>query len=277
MAHLPLREPDEDLIPLLRKASSEDLGILVEYIHKDFNQDLNDVPDFKLHNPRAGEKIYEGDHRIYADDIAAEIQRYGGNSFSNAFRGGKGVPYIEVLRDVADSLKVNYSENSDAATIESQIQLKVLEKAYEKMDDKEKSELLTNLGVSVTNVIPAALPMAALQTTIRMSGFAAYKMAAIIANAVAKILIGRGLTLATSNMMMKGIKMFAGPVGWAITAIWTLVDLAGPAYRVTIPCVIQIAYIRQHAQTHFCPKCESPNTETAKFCQSCGTSLQSEA
>ncbi|WP_409012598.1 hypothetical protein [Bacteroides xylanisolvens] len=38
-----------------------------------------------------------------------------------------------------------------------------------------------------------------------------------------------------------------GPIGWILTAVWTLIDIAGPAYRVTIPAVIQIAYIRQSA------------------------------
>ncbi len=28
---------------------------------------------------------------------------------------------------------------------------------------------------------------------------------------------------------------------WALTAVWTLVDIAGPAYRVTIPSIIYVA------------------------------------
>ena len=29
-----------------------------------------------------------------------------------------------------------------------------------------------------------------------------------------------------------------------LTGLWTAIDIAGPAYRVTIPCVIQIAFLR---------------------------------
>lgn len=36
-----------------------------------------------------------------------------------------------------------------------------------------------------------------------------------------------------------------GPVGWAITGLWTAISLAGPAYRITIPCVCHVAYLRQ--------------------------------
>jgi uncharacterized protein YaaW (UPF0174 family) len=274
MAHLPLREPDDDLIPLLRKASSEDLGVLVEYIHKVYNEELSAVPEFVKQNPQAKENVYTGNHQEYADEISAEIQRYGGNSFSNTFRGGKGVPYIEIVRDVADSQKVNYNKNADVATIEGQIQMKVLENAYEKMSDEEKAELLKEFGVNIKSGIPAALPVIALQGAIKLSGFAAYKMALIIANATAKALIGRGLSLAANRAMMQALKIAAGPIGWAITVAWTLVDLAGPAYRVTTPCVLQVAYIRQKGLVTLCPKCSEQQHITAKFCSSCGADMQ---
>ena len=41
--------------------------------------------------------------------------------------------------------------------------------------------------------------------------------------------------------------IFAGPIGWLLTVIWTAIDVAGPAYRVTIPCCIQIAYMRRRS------------------------------
>ena len=273
MAHLPLREPDEDLIPLLRTASPDDLSILVEYLHKPYNESLSSVPEFKQQNPRVDEKIYDGDHSLYADDISAEIQRYGGNTFSNMFRGGKGAAYIDVLKDVAHQLKVNFNSDADAATIENQIQLKVLEKAYEKMSDEEKTELLKELGVSVSSGIPLVLPVVALQSAIRLGGFAAYKMALIVANAVAKQLIGRGLSFAANRTLTQAMASFSGPIAWAITIIWTLYDLAGPAYRVTIPCVIQVAYIRQKTLITVCPQCGETQVKTAKFCSSCGGNL----
>lgn len=272
MAHLPLREPDNDLIPLIRSASSEDLGILVGYLHGAHSESLSLVPDFKAQNPRAAEKVYDGDHSTYADDIAAEIQRYGGNTFSNLFRGGKGVAYMEVLRDAADQLKVNYNEGADAATIESQIQLKVLAKAYEQMPEEERRELLKELGVNAAS-LPSALPIAAIQGAIRLGGFAAYRLALIVANAVARAILGRGLSFAANAALTRSIGVLAGPIGWAITAVWTLVDLAGPAYRVTIPCVLQVAYMRQKASITVCPKCRTESNQIAKFCASCGAPI----
>lgn len=85
---------------------------------------------------------------------------------------------------------------------------------------------------------------AAIQFAIRKGGFAAYKIAVIVANAIARALLGRGLSLAANAALTKWMSIFAGPIGWAVTVLWTVFDIAGPAYRVTIPCVVQIAYMR---------------------------------
>ena len=53
----------------------------------------------------------------------------------------------------------------------------------------------------------------ALQMAIRNGGFAPYKMAVIVANAVAQTLLGRGLSLALNAGLTKYISVFAGPIG----------------------------------------------------------------
>lgn len=66
----------------------------------------------------------------------------------------------------------------------------------------------------------------------------------IIVNAVLKVLIGRGLPLVGNVILVRIANILTGPIGWVITGLWTAIDIAGPAYRVTIPAVIQIAYLR---------------------------------
>lgn len=65
-----------------------------------------------------------------------------------------------------------------------------------------------------------------------------------MANQVAKVVLGKGLTFAANQTLTKVIGAFAGPIGWVVTAVWTAFDIAGPAYRVIIPACIQIAYMR---------------------------------
>lgn len=271
---LPLRTPDDDLVPLLRSASSDDLSILAEFILESSTAELGNILSFEHNNPRANEKPpYFNVIKPYADDISAEIQKFGGNTIINLFRGGQGIPYAEVIRDVADKLGVNYNSNSDVVTIEGQIQLKVLEKAYEKMTEEERKELLDAVGVDYLAGIPAALPVIAIQAAIRLGGFASYQLALIVANAMARQLLGHGLRFAANAGIARAIGALAGPVGWAITILWMIFDIAGPAYRVTIPCVLQIAYIRQKTMISTCTECGNINPKLAKFCQSCGAKL----
>ncbi|GAA7072587.1 hypothetical protein VN0416_08100 [Helicobacter pylori] len=73
-------------------------------------------------------------------------------------------------------------------------------------------------------------------------------MAVIVANAVAKTILGRGLSLAGNQVLTRTLSFLTGPVGWIITGVWTAIDIAGPAYRVTIPACIVVATLRLKTQ-----------------------------
>ena len=78
----------------------------------------------------------------------------------------------------------------------------------------------------------------------KFGGFALYKSTLIVANAIARQILGRGLSLATNALISRGIAVFIGPIGWILTGLWLLVDIAGPAYRKTVPAVIYITALR---------------------------------
>ena len=70
------------------------------------------------------------------------------------------------------------------------------------------------------------------------------------------MILGRGLSLAANATFVKALSVFAGPIGIAVTALWTIMDIAGPAYRVTIPCVILIAAFRHEMRLKEYRNCE---------------------
>ena len=111
------------------------------------------------------------------------------------------------------------------------------------MDDEQMKELIENLEIKVTHFTKQAV-IAALQMMIIKTGFTPYKISVIVANAMARALLGRGICVAGNAALTKAVSIFAGPVGLALNAIWFAIDVAGPAYRVTVPAVIQVAYIR---------------------------------
>jgi hypothetical protein len=121
------------------------------------------------------------------------------------------------------------------------------------MSDEERLVFLREIDSKEPNryqvsSVPKALPVAIINSAIKASGFAAYKMTVVVANGIAKAVLGRGLAFATNTALTKGLanwlSISTGPIGWAITGIWMLVDFAGPAYRVTVPCVAHIAMLR---------------------------------
>jgi uncharacterized protein YaaW (UPF0174 family) len=76
----------------------------------------------------------------------------------------------------------------------------------------------------------------------------AYHLSRSVAAASVQALLGRGLAIGATAVIARPIAVLAGPIGWAVTGAWALADMASPAYRVTVPCVVQIAYMRKKAQ-----------------------------
>lgn len=261
---------DPDLAKVLSTADVNDLTVLVDHITDkgEGRISLSSETCMALSNAKSAERIDEATRAL----IAEELQRFGGNSLFNLMRGGAGVPYREILCDVASHLKARHNPKSDCTQIEIAILEAVLEQSLGKMSEEEKVNLFAEFG-STYKPSTGPVLMAALQASIKASGFGAYKLAAVVANAVAKAILGRGLAFGTTAGLMRGISVFTGPIGWAITAIWTVFDLGSPAYRVTVPCVIQIAYMRQKAAYRICPTCKAPAEVGKKFCSECGSPL----
>ena len=184
------------------------------------------------------------DHHAYWDLIAAEIQCFGANTLATLARGGEGVQYREVLTDICDKMKVNYNNESSVETIERNLLMKVLIDSMKEMSPDELETVCNDLKLSPRRYTSEAVTIA-LQVAIKRSGFLPYKISVIVANAVVKALIGRGLPLAVNAALTRLMGIFVGPIGWTLSAVWLLVDIAGPAYRVTIPAVIMVAYLRE--------------------------------
>jgi len=147
--------------------------------------------------------------------------------------------------DVCGKMKVNFNKDSSVETIEGNLLMKILTDAVEKMSPDELRQLAEATGIKNTNGITPEAMVGVFQTIFRMGGFKSYQLTLVVVNAVLKALIGRGLTIVGNQTLMRVMSILTGPIGWVITGLWTAIDIAGAAYRVTIPAVIQIAALRQ--------------------------------
>ncbi len=205
--------------------------------------------------------------------VAEELSRFGGNSLMNLLRRGSGVPYKELLCDVASHVEVSMASMTDCAEIEMAIIAKMVERSLNDMSEEEKATFFASVGGSYTTGMgPAAMAM--LLASLASSRASSYGLAAMVASATMKSIVGRGVAFAGGATLGRGLAVLAGPLGWAITGIWTAFDLASPAYRVTVPCVIQIGYMRQKMLLQdACPRCHTKVGPGSKFCGNCGEQL----
>ncbi len=255
---------DKDINPVLEIASNEDLEPLVGYLKKKLSETLTVAEAYKLHEPT---------HVEYADLIAKEIRDMGGNSFANMYRGGQGPSYHEMVCDVASKIKAPYNKDKDVEYIENSILETILTKALDDMSDADKAKIMEEMQ-GVGGLSKGGIATSAFITIFRSGGFYSYQLTLIIANQIARLVLGRGLMLATNATLMRTASVLTGPIGWAITGIWTAIDLAGPSYKVTIPCVIHTAMLRKKLNALQCTECNAviPD-ETVKFCPECGNKI----
>lgn len=234
-ASLPLIEDDE-LVAMLEGAAESELdGLVQTLIEKGgLTCQLSCLSAFRGNQPR---------HRAYARDIAAEIQKFGANTLaSQIFRSGRGVTYGEIVGDVASKLGLGRGKNvlaNEAAIVE-----KLMGDMWRQLTPAQRADLLREFKVRDYSAIPKSVVPVALIEATRASGFAAYKMSVIIANAAAHVILGHGLSFVTNAAITKSLSVALGPPGWCFAALIAAQGIASEAYRVTVPCVLQVSMIR---------------------------------
>lgn len=230
---------DEDLEFLREKElSSQDLNDLVEALKGKKGDER--LTEMLTTNDLF--KRFEPDHKKYLDLIFEELQCFGGNTWVNILRGG-GVQYKEILCDVCDKLKVNYDKNSSTERIEQNMFMKLSMDVFSKMDKDDVKKTADALNVKELPVGPELATY--MLSAFKLGGFKSYQITTIVVNSIWRMLFGHGLRLAANATIARTLAIFTGPIGWIITALWTSWDIAGPAYRVTVPAVIQVAFLRQ--------------------------------
>ena len=232
---------DADL-EFLGQCSDEQLRELADILMKDkdgklrYTEEITKTKEYK---------IYEHRYSRYWKILAGELQLFGGNSVvNNIFRFGRGVKYDEILNDVLDKINVPYNKSSHIINKEDALIEKIFSDMLEDMPEEKKMELVKDMDLKVTGFGNQAI-MAAVQAGIRAGGFLSYQITVIVANYIARLLLGRGLTLATNAALTRGLSLFIGPIGWAVTGVWTAFDIAGPAMRVTLPACVIVASLRK--------------------------------
>lgn len=251
------KENVETLYELLINADSEDLEILIKLQEND--------PEYL--------KLTSRPERVAR--LIRDIETNGGNTIMNLIRDG-GVPYDEIIRDVAKSKKIPHTKETRSDALERALFESVFEEYFKRLNPEEQHDLLKKAGVGSGKMPLGSISSNAALVLLKGAGFTTYKMAVVIANATAYQILGKGLAFGVNTGITKSLGVALGPIGMAFTGAWLLNDLAGPAYRITAPSVLQIGYIREkyrETKKPHCPKCSSIIDSVSNFCFNCGERL----
>lgn len=263
---------DPDLNQVLTDASPDDLGVLADYITDKGKGriSLSEEVCKRLHGARQRNVFPPIDRAL----IAEELAKYGGNSVMNLLRGGAGVAYAELVCDVASHLGAEIKKGMATEKVELAILAKLMLESINTMTTAQRKEVLEELGQG--NVNTNEIGLAAFTSAVLASEILAARLAFSVGQAASAALLGRVAAAGATTAAGRGFGALLGPVGWAVTGLWTIYDMSSPAYRVTVPCVIQLGYMRnkQKAQSPNCVRCNAPLAAGARFCSQCGTPVE---
>ncbi len=152
------------------------------------------------------------------------------------------------MRCVRSFKEINYHEESPTSLIEKNILSKLLKGSLEKMSGREIKKLSHELGMTnIDKVIGEnkQVLIASVLTLFKAGDSHSYALAISVADAMVRQTLGHGLSSVVGKVALKKtLGILDGPIGWVITGALVSVNLAGPAYRVTVPACVLVATLR---------------------------------
>lgn len=181
--------------------------------------------------------------------VAGELQLYGGDSVVNLFRG-TGVLYEEILTDVCGRVGVKLDkEDKEFVQKEAKLIEFLADQAWEKMDEAQREDFLQK--INLMDRFKDAGGLSPVRLALATGGAAAMLLYEYVAAAMLTSL-GAGLAMRIAGPMAAGaigsrlgVAAFAGPFAAVLGVALAVPMVSGTAYRVTMPAVIQIAYMRK--------------------------------
>ena len=232
---------DADLDTVLQAASNEELAPLVQFIKaSSFSERLTSDDSFVRYYPN---------HARYCHVISAEIRAFGGHTIVNLLRGGKGPDYHTVVADVLKHMKIDYQEDDNIFELERKLIAYVMKDMYGKMDNEQRELIVSEVKQYQSN--DGALVVKALEKgdLAQLSPKALLLLSSVISSSIAKIM---GVSVSISNALGSALGQSANKIqtllNMSVDVLYSIFnsiyEFGGPAYKVTVPCVIHVAMLR---------------------------------
>lgn len=230
---------DKDL-RFLSSCENEDLRVLCDILTHD-----------RLGNIRITEQLTSTDeyNRNYPEDmlflvpqISNELLKYGSNTLAT-FWHNEPDSYQTVLRRVCKQMDVRTMEQDSVTKMEHNLLTTLCQDTLNKMSERELRLLANENGIPDKRLTRQALT-AALLMAVRTSRVVLTRITARVIQYIVEIITVRGVATAGIETATRAVGGALGPIGWIALGAWTVYDITSPAYRVCVPAVLQVAYMR---------------------------------
>ena len=206
---------NRSLTDLLSRASPNELAGFADVLTDEGKGRVSVSSNFvkKVENHKAS-----GNLRAMANELAAELLLFGGNSFANKWRD-KPLDYREVLSDVAQKVGHKSLPGDDLYSLEQAVVRAEQKNTSSETTDSSllSSETLSNVGKKIAA---------------SGSSLAGYAFSGSVSGAL-------------KFVGTRAVSAVALPVAIGTTAAYVANEAAGPAFRVTKPAILRIAAIRR--------------------------------
>ncbi|EJN6721467.1 TPA: hypothetical protein L4942_001233 [Pseudomonas aeruginosa] len=219
-------ECDSELLASLRQATPEELDVLVDVI-TDYARGRAglDADDKKALVQAKHASGCEGYSENQLKLLGHELQQFGGHSVMNLARrlfGKSAIPYAEIVNDVYRKLNGGQAEQKSVADKEREIALALFGESWQELPPKERFERSTSVKV--------------------LSGLFILKEALSVGRPGAVVGLSTANSAALFAIASTGLRL--NPLGLATTAGLSINSAVAEAYRVTVPFVAQMGWIR---------------------------------
>lgn len=229
---------DDELLALLQRADPGDIHVLVDFLTDKGKGRLALSANVR----NALESAKQAQH--YTRDelilLIRELQLFGGNTLANLVRR-KGVLYPEIVRDVLRHAGGTPADD-DIAALELQVLEQLVSKRWAAMNEKERAEFVATYCGSDDS---SKRGLDTVLANMRLNAENAARLATAAAAAIGSLFAEGAFAAGATTLLGRAAGIALGPIGIGLGGTAGVYAATKEAYRVTLPCVVQIAYIRQ--------------------------------
>ena len=227
-------------LEFLSSCSNKDLRVLSDLLTHDRNGNLRLTGELVTHDKYL--QFYPKKMWILAPEIAYELRKFGSNTISTFFRGEPD-SYETILKRVCKKMHIEMHDDDNVMTLERNLLTEFCGEVIDKLSESELRLFANEYGIPTKNFSRQAI-VAALMMALRVNRQLLNRIAAKVMQELIELLVIRGAVTIGAETAGRVAGAFLGPLGWAVMGVWTIYDIASPAYRVCFPAVLQVALMR---------------------------------